>query len=211
MQFDDIVRHVGAVTRVVHSRDHNGKPARVVIATRTYDTDPEDLWDALTSAERIPRWFLPVTGDLRLGGRYQIQGNAGGEITQCEPPKLLAMTWEYGGDVSWVTVTLSPGAGGGTALQLEHVAHVGDERWAQFGPGAVGVGWDSMLLGLAYHTDSGASVQPGEGMEWLGSPQGKEFVRATSADWGRAAIAGGDAAEDANAAAERTRAAYSGE
>jgi hypothetical protein len=23
------------------------------------------------------RWFLPVTGDLRVGGRFQLEGNAG--------------------------------------------------------------------------------------------------------------------------------------
>ncbi|MGH9223767.1 MAG: hypothetical protein ACRD2W_08260 [Acidimicrobiales bacterium] len=50
---------------------------RVVSISRTYDTTVEDLFDACTSAERIPRWFLPVTGNLRVGGRYQLAGNAG--------------------------------------------------------------------------------------------------------------------------------------
>ena len=76
----DIQRHVGAVTRGVESRTHEGRPAKVVIAARTYDTTVEDLWDALTTKERIPRWFLPISGELRLGGRYQLQGNAGGTI-----------------------------------------------------------------------------------------------------------------------------------
>ena len=44
------------------------------------------MWDACTDPERIGRWFLPVSGDLRLGGRYQLEGNAGGEILRCEPP-----------------------------------------------------------------------------------------------------------------------------
>ena len=44
------------------------------------------MWDAVTSAERIPRWFLPISGDLRLGGRYQLEGNAGGEVLECAPP-----------------------------------------------------------------------------------------------------------------------------
>jgi hypothetical protein len=48
---------LGAVIRDVAFRAHEGKPARAVIATRSYDTDIDDLWDALTSAERIPRWF----------------------------------------------------------------------------------------------------------------------------------------------------------
>ena len=73
----DVARHVGAVTRKVEAREHDGRPAHAVIATRTYPTDIDDAWDALTSAERIPRWFMPIEGDLRLGGRYQLQGNAG--------------------------------------------------------------------------------------------------------------------------------------
>ena len=44
--------YVGAIVREVTRRDHRGKPAWVVIATRNYDTDIDDLWDALTSAER---------------------------------------------------------------------------------------------------------------------------------------------------------------
>ena len=58
---------IGTVTREVSSREHEGKLARVVVATRDYDTHVHDLWEALTSPERIPRWFLPVSGDLRLG------------------------------------------------------------------------------------------------------------------------------------------------
>ena len=103
----DIVRQIGAVVREVGSREHEGRPARVVIATRSYDTTVEDAWDALTSAERIPRWFLPVTGDLRLGGRYQLQGNAGGTITRCEAPRLLAVTWEMAGSPSCLTISRS--------------------------------------------------------------------------------------------------------
>ena len=146
MEFD-IPRQIGAVTRKLETRLHEGRPAWVVVATRTYDTTVEDLWDAVTTKERIPRWFLPITGDLRLGGRYQLQGNAGGTITRCEPPSAVGMTWEFGGEVSWVEVTLEPTADGRAHLHLEHVAHVSDERWDEFGPGAVGVGWDSILLG----------------------------------------------------------------
>src|SRR4029434_452351 len=96
----DIAGLIGAVTREVTGREHDGRPARVVSASRTYDTTMEDVWDAVTNAERIPRWCLPVSGDLRLGGRYQLQGNAGGEITRCEPPRAVGMTWEFGGEVS---------------------------------------------------------------------------------------------------------------
>ena len=63
---------------------------------------PEDLWDALTSKERLPRWFAQVDGDLQLGGRFQVKGNAGGTITACAPPKSFSATWEFGGGVSWI-------------------------------------------------------------------------------------------------------------
>jgi uncharacterized protein YndB with AHSA1/START domain len=207
----DIARHIGAIARAVETRDKDGRPARVVIATRTYATDADDLWDALTNIERMPRWFLPVSGDFRLGGRYQLEGNAGGEITRCEPPRLLAVTWEFGGDVSWVTVTLLPDPDGGTQLVLEHVAHVGDDLWDQYGPGAVGVGWDMALLALGKHISTGEAVDGKAEVAWLSTPEGKIFVEAASDDWCRASIKDGTDASAAKAAAERTRAAYAGE
>lgn len=207
----DVAQHLGAVTRVVTSREHGGRPARVVIATRTYDTDVHDLWDAMTSAERIPRWFLPITGDLRLGGRYQLQGNAGGTIERCEPPEHLALTWEMRGETSWVTVTLSPTEDGRAALHLEHVAHVPEEFWTQYGPGAVGAGWDLTLLGLALHVATGAVVNdPASIGPWMASEGGRAFVRGSCDGWADAAIAAGDAPQDARAAGQRTVTAYTG-
>ena len=95
---------LGIEYRLVKDAEHDGQPARVVSGARTYATSAEDLWDAVTNAERIPRWFLPITGDLKLGGRYQLEGNAGGEITRCESPEALDVTWEYAENVSWVTL-----------------------------------------------------------------------------------------------------------
>jgi uncharacterized protein YndB with AHSA1/START domain len=207
----DIAGHIGAVARVVDSCIRDGLPARMVVATCSYPTDAADLWDALTNIERIPRWFMPVSGELRLGGRYQLQGNAAGEITGCEPPSRLAITWEFGGEVSWVTVTLAADESGGTVLTLEHVAHVDDTRWDQYGPGAVGVGWDMALLGLGRHVATGESVDGKAGIAWLSTAEGRRFVSQSSDDWGRAAIAAGDEPAKAKGSAERTRAAYTGD
>jgi hypothetical protein len=165
----------------------------------------------LTSAERIPRWFLPVSGDLRLGGRYQLQGNAGGTITRCEPPRLLALTWEWAGTASWLTVSLAEDPAGGTRLELEHIAHVDDEFWDRFGPGAVGVGWDLALMGLARHLATGATVGRDGAAAWSASDEGKDFVRRSSEDWCRASIAAGADDAAARAAAARTTASYGGE
>jgi uncharacterized protein YndB with AHSA1/START domain len=202
---------LGAVIREVAEREYGGKPARVVIAARSYDTDMDDLWDALTSAERIPRWFLPISGDLKVGGRYQFQGNAGGEITRCEPPRLLSVTWEYGGQISWLTLRLADESAGRTRLELEHVAHVEGDLWDRFGPGAVGVGWDLALMGLGRHLASGAAVDRAAAMAWSTSDEGKSFMRGSSEAWGRASIVAGTDEAAALAAAARTSAFYTGE
>lgn len=208
----DIISRVGAVVRLVEGRDHEGKPARAVVATRTYDTDAQDLWDAITNPERLPRWFLPVEGDLRLGGRYQLKGNAGGAITRCEAPRRLDVTWEYAGEVSWVNVTLEPKARDRTLLTLEHIAHVDvkPEFWDQFGPGAVGVGWDLALNGLTLHLETGKTLDHVEMEAWSMSAEGKAFVTASSDDWCRASIAYGTPEAAARAAAARTTAFYTG-
>jgi uncharacterized protein YndB with AHSA1/START domain len=207
----DLGQVIGAMTRVVGDREYEGKPAKVVVAKRTYDTTPDDLWDALTNAERLPRWFLPITGDLRLGGRYQLKGNAGGTITTCEPPKMLAVTWEFGGQTSWVNVRLTARAER-TELELEHIAHVPDEFWEQYGPGAVGVGWDLALMGLGEYVanPNAMAVTPEKAEEWSASEEGRNFARAASTEWGRAAIANGMSEAAAKGAVDRTTAFYTG-
>lgn len=205
----DIAFHLGAVTRAVETTTHEGRPAKAVVATRTYSTDADDLWDALTDPERLPRWFAPVSGDLRLGGRFQIEGNAAGEVLACERPRHLSVTWEFGGDTSWVEVRLAP-AGEGTTLTLRHTAEP-SEHWDTYGPGAVGIGWELSLLGLGEHLATGEAVAGAAGEEWAGSQEGKDYVTASAAGWGEAAIGGGDEPDGARAAAERTAGFYRGE
>jgi uncharacterized protein YndB with AHSA1/START domain len=206
----DLAAHLGAMTRVVETLERDGVPVKAVIASRVYDTDAADLWDALTSKERIKRWFAPVSGDFRLGGTYQVEGNAGGTITACEPNRKIAVAWEFMGGTSWVTITLAP-EGDGTRLELEHVAPV-DPHWEKFGPGAVGVGWDLGFMGLARHLAEPEATHPAEAAEgWFASQEAKDLIRTTSADWGRADITAGENREAALARAELTRKFFSGE
>ena len=179
-----------------------------MIISQVYAAPAEDLWDACTNPERIPRWFLPVSGDLRPGGHYQLEGNAGGTVQSCDPPNRFSATWEFGGQVSWIEVRLTPGPDG-TRLQIEHLIPA-DERWAEFGPGAVGVGWDMALLGLAGHLSSGAGVSPEEGAAWAASAEGRQFMTLSSRRWEQADAVAGTDASTARAAAERTMAAYTG-
>jgi uncharacterized protein YndB with AHSA1/START domain len=178
-------------------------------AARTYPTTIEDLWDALTSIERIPRWFLPITGELRPGGRYQLEGNAAGEILECDPPHRFEITWEYGGDTSWVTVELSGDRGKDEArLQLRHLAHVPDDLWDQYGPGSVGIGWDLGLMGLELHLSSGDTFDPEQMRGWESSPDGRAFITQSSSAWAEASIARGADPRVAWASAERVTSIY---
>lgn len=205
----DITEHLNAVDRTVGSRTIEAGEARVVTVTRTFAADVDDVWDACTDVERIPRWLMPISGDLRVGGTYQLEGNAGGTIERCDPPRSFAATWEYGGEISWIEVRLAPD-GDGTRLTLEHLAPVDDDRWAEFGPGAVGVGWDMMVAGLHLHLSSGKPVDPAESAAWAASDDGRAFMTRSSEAWRDASVAAGTDPAAAGAAADRTTAAYTG-
>ncbi|MFI5934341.1 SRPBCC family protein [Actinoplanes sp. NPDC051494] len=206
----DVKQQVNAVRRTLGDRTLEAGQARVVTLSQVYDTGLDDLWDVVTSAERIPRWFLPVSGDLVQGGRFQFEGNAGGTITSCDKPNGYAATWEMGDQISWVEVRLVPEGAGRTRFELEHVAPVAAELWDLYGPAAVGMGWDSGFLGLANYLsgDPAAELDPRVAMAWVATAQGKEFMRLTADAWAAAAIAYGDDPEAARASAGRTYEAY---
>lgn len=121
----DIDHHFGAVQRSVSSVTRDEKATKTVTLTRSYPTGIDDLWSALTNSERIQLWFLPITGDLNLGGRYQFEGNASGEIRECNSPTFLSVTWEWQDDVSWLEVRLSEAGENNTQLTLIHTAVAG--------------------------------------------------------------------------------------
>lgn len=190
----DIVRAIEAVTREVGEGRIPAGVGRRIRLERDYDAPIEDVWDALTTPARIGRWFLPISGDYRLGGRYQFEGNAGGQIVACERPHRLKVTWVYGetgseADVSELELRLSAVDVETTRFELEHTAVVPDEAWAEYGPGAVGVGWDGGLLGLSLHLASGAGLE--DPVAWQLSPEGRDFSTRSSHAWGAANVASG--------------------
>ncbi|MBM2622708.1 SRPBCC family protein [Actinoplanes sp. LDG1-06] len=206
----DVDTQISQVRRVLGSRTLEAGEARVSVISQVYDTDIDDLWDVVTSPERIARWFLPIEGELKEGGHYQLTGNASGTITRCDKPRSYAATWEYADQVSWIEVRLTPD-GDGTRFELEHVAHVADEWWDQFGPGATGVGWDLALLGLHGHlSDPESGIDPVAMATWHETPEGKSFLRQSSDLWAEASIAAGTDATAAREAGERTYAFYTG-
>ncbi|WP_210593478.1 SRPBCC family protein [Streptomyces sp. GESEQ-35] len=207
----EIVDEINRLHREVGVREVEAGEARTVLLRRAYDAEIADVWDAVTSPERISRWFLPVTGEFKLGGRYQLEGNAGGEILECAEPTRLRVSWLYGPDpgFSEVEVRLTPDGVDRTVLELEHVAVVPDDFWGQFGPGAVGIGWDLGLLGLARHL-TGGGIGREEAEAWGKTPEGKEFMTRSGEEWGAAYTASGADAQVVAVTTAATIAAYTG-
>jgi uncharacterized protein YndB with AHSA1/START domain len=208
----DVDHQINAVQRNLGTRTIDIGDAHVVTVSQGYDTDPTDLWDAVTNIERIPRWFLPISGDLKLGGAYQLEGQAGGTILTCDPPKNFTATWEFGGKVSWIDVSISANGPDRARLVLEHIMPVADDEiWREFGPGAVGMGWDSMLLGLALHLSTGEAIDPSFGQQWTATDDGRRFLTLSGDEWYTANVAFGTDPAAARAMADRCVKAYLGE
>lgn len=208
MRFN-VEAQLNAATRCVSSLERDGVSVHAVTVVRSYPTTVEDLWDAVTNGRRISRWFLPISGELELDGRYQLKGNAGGVIKACQPPSHVEVTWEFGGDVSWVEVCISANGNRNSQLSLTHTARH-SPHWDEYGPGAAGVGWEMGLMGLSVHI-----AQPGEPLQdeaaFVASPEGRAFIAGSSRGWEKAAVAAGTDPVAARAAASRTTAFYTGE
>ena len=196
----DLLDEVMAAHRDVRRRGTGDAEEIAAVVRRRYDAAAADVWDAVTDPERLARWFAPVSGDLRAGGSFQVEGNAGGDVRECDPPRALTVSW--GGPESIVAVRLTPD-GEGTLLELEHsvpVAFVGSGAGALY----VGPGWDVAVLGLARFLAGEVVDDPAA---WEGTPEGQRYALATIRAWSDA-VGSTATAEEVAAAAEASRAQF---
>jgi len=105
-----------------------------------------------------------------------------------------------------VEVRLTP-SGSGSVFELEHTGTVDPAMWSQFGPGAVGVGWDGAVLGLAIHLSGESWEKPDD---WEKSPEAVEFMTRSAEAWGVAHEKSGATAAEAATGVQNTIAAYVG-
>ncbi|EWC62439.1 hypothetical protein UO65_2257 [Actinokineospora spheciospongiae] len=207
----DVLEELAAAHRAMGKGSLPAGEAYTVELRRRYDAQIDDVWDAITSPERLHRWLKPITGDLRLGGKFELDGGEHGEILRCEPPRLLRVSWLYGPDAdAWpgtseVEVRLTPGPTDDTEFELIHAAAVGEPSFPTYGPGAGGVGWDLGLLALGRFL-AGGDIAGHEAFE--NSPEGREFSRRSAAAWGQAHLAAGGEPEQVAAAVEATTKFY---
>jgi uncharacterized protein YndB with AHSA1/START domain len=193
----DIASQLNAIYRKVEQlppADGSGERVSVLLR-RGYDAPIGDVWDAVTQPDRLKRWFMPISGELRVGGSFQLEGNAGGEILTCEPPRLLRVT--FGGPTSVVEVRLSAQGDSNTVLELEHTVPI---AMAQSGAGAlyVGPGWDGALMGLDLFL-RGEGV--GDPVAAANAPEAQEFSKQSVYAWAAVVQASGTATAEQLAAA----------
>ena len=190
----DVLEELAATAREVARRGGGDGELVAVTVRREYPAEAEDVWEAITDPVRLARWFGPVTGDLRPGGAFHVEGNADGEIRECVPPSALTLTW--GAEVSVVRVRLAE-SGGSTVLELEHTVPV---AFAGGGAGAlyVGPGWDVALLGLALWLRGDLVDDPAA---WEASPEVRAVSAASVDAWVATVTASGTATDDELAAA----------
>ena len=93
---------------------------------------PEEVWPALVEPERLAAWFpSEATIEQRVGGKVVFGFGGDGTVTDLDPPRLIAFTWE----TDHLRFELSPD-GGGSLLVLVHTF---DDRG---GAASFAAGWE---------------------------------------------------------------------
>jgi uncharacterized protein YndB with AHSA1/START domain len=187
----DIPAQIGAIERSVRRTPREDRGENVtVVGRRTYHADPEDAWSALTDPQRIARWLMPISGDLKEGGTFQLEGNAAGDILECERPHRFRVT--FGSETSFLEVRLIPVGDGATTLEYEHTVPI---EMAQSGAGAlwVGPGWDGAMMGLDLHLSGELTGDPVAAAD---SPEVLAFSKESVQAWADAVRASGTATDE---------------
>ena len=174
----DLTEALAATERTVGQRQIAAGAARTAIIRRRYAAEIEDVWDACTTPARIARWFLPISGDLRLGGSFQFAGNAEGTILRCEPPRRLTVSWAIEGrPIDEVELRLSSAPDGDTILEIEHASANADTLWG------VGIGWE-LPLAFSLPLELSGELPDMPGVEWFEmTPEIEALVTRHSEIW----------------------------
>ncbi|MCZ9635124.1 SRPBCC family protein [Rhodococcus sp. BH5] len=174
-----------AVERSMGNREIAEGSARTAVLKRRYNASVDDVWDAITTPDRINRFFLPVSGDFQVGGSYAFEGQASGEILACDAPHLLRLQWTPPGDRGYsdqVEIRLTADGPDATWLELEH-ASVADvfRNDPDTGCYGVGTGWEGPLHYLGEYLRGTLPDAPST--EWYTFDEAEELRLANFRGW----------------------------
>ncbi len=137
-----------------------------VTIVRELDVSRETVWTALTTAPGLAAWFGTVTGDLAVGGAWEVafdDGSATGTVEECVPALSFGTTYRQGidrpDDVHHVELTLTD-VGSAIQLTLRHTFPAGATHRLRTGMTA---GWNAYLASLA----SVMNGRPVEDADWI--------------------------------------------
>jgi uncharacterized protein YndB with AHSA1/START domain len=140
--------HIGRVTGSLRAIDDRRGAVRM---ESVFDTDPDDLWDAITDPPRLERWIAKVDGDRRVGGVVQARFTSGwegpGRIETCDAPhRLVARMGPDTPEETVIEATITP-EGSSSRLVLE-------ERGIPLSEIAGhGAGWHAHIEDLGSHLE----------------------------------------------------------
>ena len=112
---------------------------RSIVQERLLPAPPDEVFAAWSDPDSLRQWMCPAEGmapasvevDFRVGGRFRIVMHGDrdyaqhGEYLEIDPPKRIVFRWvsewvPTGEAETRVSVSLEPGADGGTRLVLVH-------------------------------------------------------------------------------------------
>lgn len=192
----DIAQEIGAIGRKVAQQATASGATVVVTVSRRLAAPVSDVWSALTEPDHVRRWFLPLTGDLRAGGTYQLEGNASGDIVTCQPPAHLVIT--FGGASSLVDLRLTAD-GRQTLLEFDHTVPI-EMAGSMAGALYVGPGWDGAMMSLNQYLADQLTEAPTVAAE---SSQSQAFSTESIDAWTTIVQASGTTDADAIAMARK--------
>ncbi len=94
-----------------------------------YPTTVEDLRDACTTPRSAGALVRAGGGDLRAGGRFEVEDNASGTIETCTAPTGFVATWEFNGAATRLAISIAPDGADRARLTLEHSGVLPQELW----------------------------------------------------------------------------------
>ncbi|WP_298179241.1 SRPBCC domain-containing protein [Saccharomonospora sp.] len=188
----DIADRLTATYREVRTSGSSDTADCALVLRRRFPRPVDTVWRAITEPDLIRAWFAPVTGHLRVGEAFEVEGHAEGTVLECVPPHLFTVTWD---DETNVVVRLASDEQGDTVLELVHTGLPSD--------GAVRRGpmWDVIVASL----DRFVSGDTADDLTtWRASAEVQVFAQHSVSAWVTATEASGVAAADDLADAVRT-------